>query len=112
MLDYDYMKWKEVDRDRTLYLLGLNWTADFSWSKILSSDWSVSLKLCSDWLGELLTDEFQLLWHTQTQTDRQTDIVDCWTATFAVKNRLAVGKNWFKPLFTLYYPNMSIHGLV
>ena len=26
-----YLKWKGVDRDRTLHLLGLNWTADFSW---------------------------------------------------------------------------------
>ena len=26
-----YLKWKGVDRDRTIYLLGLNWTADFSW---------------------------------------------------------------------------------
>ena len=26
-----YLKWKGVDRDRTLHLLGLNWEADFSW---------------------------------------------------------------------------------
>ena len=52
-------------RDRDLLrLIFLNFffkhssdTADL----ILSSDWSVSLKLCSDWLGELLTDDFQLL---------------------------------------------------
>ena len=35
-------------------------TADTA-NKILFSDWSVNLKLCSDWLGELSTDEFQLL---------------------------------------------------
>ena len=41
--------------------------------KILSSDWLVSLKLCSDWLGEPLTDEFQKWRHTDTQTDTQTN---------------------------------------
>ena len=61
-----YLKWKGVDRDRTLHLLDWNWTADL----ILSSDWSVSLKLCSDWLGELLTDEFQLLWQSDRQINR------------------------------------------
>ena len=35
--------------------LSLNWTAD----KILSSVWLVSLKLCSDWLVNLLKEEFQ-----------------------------------------------------
>ena len=40
---------------------------------ILFSDWSVSLKLCSDWLGELYADEFHK-WHrqTDTQTHRHT----------------------------------------
>ena len=69
-----------MDRDKTLHLLSLNWTAE----PILSSDWSVSLKLCSDWLGGPLTDEFQK-WR---QTDRHTNkvnLIDCWTATFAVK---------------------------
>ena len=41
-------------------------------NKILSSDWS-GLKMCSDWLGELLTDEFQKWRHTNRQTDKQTD---------------------------------------
>ena len=41
----------------------------------------VSLKLHSDWLGEPLTDEFQE-WR---QTHKQIDLIDCWTATFAVK---------------------------
>ena len=36
---------------------------------LTKSDWSVSLKLCSDWLGELLTNEFQK-WR---QTDRHTN---------------------------------------
>ena len=79
-----YLKWKEVDRVRTLYFLGLNWTADiswYSWSKILSSNWSVSLKLCSVWLVDSLKEEFQE-WHKQTNT--QIDLIACWTATFAV----------------------------
>ena len=33
----------------------------------------VSLKLCSDWLGEPLTDEFQKWRHTDTQID----LIDC-----------------------------------
>ena len=33
--------------------------------KILSSDWLVSLKLCSDCLGEPFTDEFQKWRQTQ-----------------------------------------------
>ena len=58
--------------------------------KILSSDWLVNLKLCSDWLGEPLTDELlkwrqtdkftvvfyssiKLCTHTHTQTHTQTD---------------------------------------
>ena len=50
---------------------------------ILSSDWSLSPKLCSDWLGEHLTDKFQK-WR---QTNRQIDIfhkplLNC---SFAVK---------------------------
>ena len=39
---------------------------------ILFSDWSVSFKLCSDWLGELLIDEFQKWRQTDKQTNRQT----------------------------------------
>ena len=39
--------------------------------KILSSDWLVSLKLCSDWLANLLKEEF----HKWTQTNRQKDKV-------------------------------------
>ena len=41
--------------------------------KILSSDWLVSLKLCSDWPGEPLTDEFQEWRQTNTQTNKQTN---------------------------------------
>ena len=43
LLNYDI--WNEKEWTGT----GLNWTAEL----ILSSVWSVSLKLCSDWLGEL-----------------------------------------------------------
>ena len=57
---------------------------------ILSSDWSVSLKLCSDWLGELLTDEFQKWRHTNKHTNKQTHIfhkplLNC---SFAVKKSI------------------------
>ena len=53
--------------------------------KILSSDWLVSLKLCSDWLDEPFTDEFQKWRQTHTQTHTQTrtqthtqvDLIDC-----------------------------------
>ena len=44
---------------------------------ILSSDWLVSLTLCSDWLGEHLTDEFQKWRHTHKQTNKQVDLIDC-----------------------------------
>ena len=77
-----YLKWKGVDRVREIYALGLNWTTDFSWfswSKILSFDGSVSLKLYSDWLVNLLKELFQE-WHKQT--NRQSDMIDCWTAYF------------------------------
>ena len=42
--------------------------------KILSSDWLVSLKLCSDWLMKLLNEEFQD-WHKHTRT--QINLIDC-----------------------------------
>ena len=45
--------------------------------KILSSDWLVSLKLCSDWLGEPLTDEFQEWRQTNKQTHKQINLIDC-----------------------------------
>ena len=79
-----YLKWKGVDTDKTLHLLSLNRTAE----PILSSDWSDSLKLWSDSLGELETDEFQK-WHKQTQkqTHRQTYFISpCWTALLQLKN--------------------------
>ena len=73
-----------MDRDITIEQLISADTADLK----LSSDWSVSLKQCSDWLGELLTDEFQKWRHTDKQTNKQTDIfhkplLNC---SFAVKN--------------------------
>ena len=56
--------------------------------KILSSDWLVSFKLCSDWLDEPFKRRI-----SKVETDRQTDthtnkvnLIDCWTATFAVNN--------------------------
>ena len=79
------LNWKGVDRDRLLKLLSLNWTADVSWytaDKILSSDWWVSLKLCSDWLVNLLKEEFQKWRHTDRQTDTQVNLISCWTAYF------------------------------
>ena len=39
--------------------------------KILSSNWLVSLKLCSDWPDEPLKEEFQLCTHTQL------NLIDC-----------------------------------
>ena len=42
--------------------------------KILSSDWSVSLKLCSDWLGEPFIRRISK-WHAQT--DRQVNPISC-----------------------------------
>ena len=71
---------KDVDRARTLHLRGFEQlissdTAD------QSSDWSVSIELCSNWLVNLLKEEFQLLWQTHRHTE---DIVDCWAATFTV----------------------------
>ena len=42
--------------------------------KILSSDWLVSLKLCPDWLVNLLKEEFQGCdRQTNKQTNKQTD---------------------------------------
>ena len=41
--------------------------------KILSSDWLVSLKLCSDWLDE----PFKRRISKVAQTDRQSDQIDC-----------------------------------
>ena len=49
---------------------------------ILSSDWLATLKLCSDWLGEPLTDEFQK-WHSHT--DRVIWYIVVELLTFAVK---------------------------
>ena len=50
-IELRYLKWKEVDRDRALHILGLNWTADLSWHSWPNTVlWLVgySLKLCSD----------------------------------------------------------------
>ena len=42
------------------------------------------------WLaGEPSKDKFQLCTHTHTQTDK-VNLIDCWTATFAVKNKWGV----------------------
>ena len=49
--------------------------SDDAADKILSSDWSVRLKLCSDWLVKLLKEEFQE-WHRQTNK-QQIDLIDC-----------------------------------
>jgi len=45
--------------------------------KILSSDWIVSLNLCSDLLVNLLKEEFQKWRQTDRQTDRQVDPTAC-----------------------------------
>ena len=44
---------------------------------ILSNDWLVRVKLCSDWLLNLLKEEFQKWRQTDTQTDTQVDLIDC-----------------------------------
>ena len=64
------------------------WTADInwnSWSIILSSNWSVSLKLCSDCWFKPFKRRISRLWQTNRQTNRQINLIDCWTASFAVK---------------------------
>ena len=45
---------------------------------MLSSDWSVCLKLCTDWLVNLFKEEFHK-WHTHTdrQTDTQIKLIAC-----------------------------------
>ena len=49
--------------------------------KILSSDWLVSLKLCSDWLDEPFKRRISRVAQTDKQTNRQTnrqiDLIDC-----------------------------------
>ena len=37
---------------------------------VVSSDWLVSFKQCSDWLGKTSTDEFQKWRQTNRQTDK------------------------------------------
>ena len=44
--------------------------------KILSSDWIVSLNLCSNWLVNLLKEEFQKWRQTDKQTNKQTSWSD------------------------------------
>ena len=41
--------------------------------KILSSDWSVSLKLCSDWFGEPFIRKISKV----AQTDKQINLLNC-----------------------------------
>ena len=56
-----------------------NWTDDFSWYS-----WLVSKSQTVLWLaGEPLKDNFQLCTHGRT--NKQINLIDCWTATFAVK---------------------------
>ena len=69
-----YVIWNEKENTKT-YKLN-SWfqpTADL----ILSSDWLVSLSLCSNWLVNLLKEEFQE-WDRQTnkQTNKQTKWLD------------------------------------
>ena len=52
--------------------------------KILSSDWLVSLKPCSDWLDR----PFKRRISKVEQTDKQIHLISCWTAYFLVKYML------------------------
>ena len=45
--------------------------------KILSSDWLVSLKLCSDWLDEPFKRRI-----SRVEAHKQIDFIACWTAYF------------------------------
>ena len=57
-----YLKWKGKNWDKVIEQLILA----NSWS---NTDWLFSLKLCSDWLSEPLTDEFQKWRQTQRQSE-------------------------------------------
>ena len=62
--------------------IGLNWTADvswYSWSNTVSSDWLVSLKLCSDWLDEPFKRRISKV-ETSKQASKQINLISCWTA--------------------------------
>ena len=77
-----YLKWKREHKDLEIEQLMSADTAD----KILSSDWIVSLNLCSDLLVKLLKEEFQKWRHTDRHTDKLIwQLVEL--LTFAVKKR-------------------------
>ena len=80
-----YLKWKGVDRDRTLHILGWNWTADFSWYSWSNTvQWLVSQTQTVLWLGgEPFKIRISRVAQTDRQTDIQSDLIDCWTAYFS-----------------------------
>ena len=58
------------------------------------------------WLaGEPLKDDFQLCTHRHTdgQTNKQINLIDCWTATFAVKNHELKLSKMSRTTFFGYY---------
>ena len=69
-----YLKWKGVDRDRTLHLLSLNWTAELNLIGQLVSNCAL--------IGLVNFKQMNF----KSSTNRQTYFISpCWTATFAVK---------------------------
>ena len=75
-----YLKWKREHKDLEIEQLTSADTAD----KILSSDWIVSLNLCSDWLVNLIKKEFQKWRQANKHTDKLIlELVEL--LTFAVK---------------------------
>ena len=79
-----YLKWKGVDRDRTLHILGLNWIANMNWHSPLISQLVSTcalIGLVNLWQMNLKNGDT----HIDRQTDRQSDMIDCWTAYFHSK---------------------------
>ena len=91
-----YLKWKGVDRDRILHLLGLNWKDDFSghsWSVL----WLVSL---SQALLQLASEPFKWRiskvetdWHTHTHRHITSEIVELFTFAFK-KGTMSILQRW------------------
>ena len=82
MLSEKKKEWTETET------LGLNCTADFSWyswSKILSCDWSVSLKVCSGWLVNLQKINFNFVHGKTNWSDR---LLNCFLSQLKIFSSL------------------------
>ena len=96
-----YLKWKREHRDLEIEQLMSADSAD----KILSSDWIVSLNLCSNWLVNLLKEEFQKWRQTDKQTSWSDSLLNCLLSQLKINGG---GQTRIQKCFPNIYGNKNI----